>query len=157
MMGENDDLPHSSIEQLGRVLDDQRNLGEGGLMPDDGKVIPIDRLMIDSQKTGFESLQFPLEQPLHFRVRIKFDNGSKFGWSSAEPAPWSAVSSPWNEGDGKVPGDCLPRSNPIQTHCDGLRNNGERIGTTGPPAIPGGKPAQDRINLDRTIEKGSSR
>ena len=36
--------------------------------------------MIDSQETGFESLQFPLEEPLHFRIRIKFNNGSKFGW-----------------------------------------------------------------------------
>ena len=109
-MGENHNLRHSSIEQLGRVLDDQRNLGQGCLMPHDGKVIPIDRLMIDSQKTGFESLP-------------------------AEPPPWCAGSSRWNGGDGKAREDWMPRPNPIRTHCGTLRNNAERIETTGPPAI----------------------
>ena len=79
VMGENDDLPHSSIEQLGRVFNDQGNLGEGRLMPHDGKVVPIDRLVIDSQETGFESLQLPLEEPLHLRIRIEFNDRAEFG------------------------------------------------------------------------------
>ena len=60
-MSENNDLSHPSIEQFGRVLDDQGNLSECGFIPHDGKIIPIDRILIDLQETSFEGLQLPLE------------------------------------------------------------------------------------------------
>ena len=69
VMSENNDLSHLSIEQFGRVLDDQGNLSERGFMPHDGKIVPIDRIMIDPQETNFEGLQLLLEQTVSFPHR----------------------------------------------------------------------------------------
>ena len=79
VMSKNDDLSHPSIEQFGRVLGDQGNLSERGFMPHDGKIIPIDRIMIHPQETNFEGLQLPLEQPFHFRIGIELDHGAQLG------------------------------------------------------------------------------